>query len=77
MKRLINTKLFCMLEKKDGLNNLSNQDMRLAYEEFAQSVTSLFSLDKRNVPSYFTMHYTRLELERLQTLLKNENKKKK
>lgn len=66
-----------MLEKKDGLNNLSNQDMSLAYEEFAQSVTSLFSLDKWNVPSYFTMHYTRLELERLQTLLKNESKKKK
>lgn len=77
MKRLINTKLFLMLEKKNEVLDLSNENMRSIYDDFAQSVTSLCSLSKCNTLSYFTMHYTRLELERLQASFIMENSKKK
>lgn len=77
MKRLINTKLFLMLEKKDEVLDLSNENMKSIYDDFAQSVTSLCSLGKWNTLSYFTMHYTRLELEKLQTSFSPKSSKKK
>lgn len=69
MKRLINTKLFSLLKKIDGTFNPSEQDTRSVYDDFVHKVTLLCTLAGGGVPAYFTMHYTRLELEGLHTLL--------
>lgn len=77
MKRLTNTELFHLLEKMDGTFNPCECDIRLAYEKFVHKVTSLCTSEKGDIPVYFTIHYTCLELQQLQTLLNNEKMKKK
>lgn len=72
MKRLINTKLFCMLEKMDGTFNPGEEDMKFVYDDFVNSVTTLCTSATGDVPVYFTLHYTRLELEGLQIFLSDE-----
>ena len=77
MKRLVNTQLFCLLKEIDGTSNPDEQEIRSVYDEFVYKVTSICSLAKGDVPPYFTLHYTRLELERFQTLLDNKREGKK
>ena len=72
MKRLINTKLFSVLEKMDGTFNPGEHDLKPVYDDFVQTVTSLCTSVKGDVPTYFTLQYTRLELEGLQILLSDE-----
>lgn len=72
MKRLINTKLFFMSEKMSGAFHPGEQDTRAVYEDFVHKVAWLCTLAEADVQAYFTLHYTRLELERLQILLNNE-----
>lgn len=77
MKRLINTRLFSLLDKMDGTFNSCNQNISPLYDEFVDTVTSLCISPKGDVPAYFTLQYTRLELERLQIRLSDEESKKK
>lgn len=72
MKRLVNTQLFCLLKKVDGSFNLGEHDIRSVYEDFVYKVTILCTSEEGDIPAYFTIHYTRLELEGLQLLLSNE-----
>ncbi|MBD8347824.1 hypothetical protein [Dysgonomonas sp. HGC4] len=72
MERLINTKLFCLLEKMDGTFNPDEPDIAPVYNDFVRTVTSLCTSARGNVPTYFTLHYTRLELEGVQILLSDE-----
>lgn len=77
MKRLLNTQLFCLLNQADKTFNMSKCDIRSAYEDFAHQVMALYTSEKGDIPAYFTIHYTRLELEELQMSLSNEGAKKK
>lgn len=72
MRRLINTKLFSLLEKMDGTFTPGEQDIAPVYDEFVDTVTSHCISTKGDVPAYFTLHYTRLELEGYQILLSYE-----
>lgn len=77
MKRLLNTQLFCLLNQADKTFNMSKCDIRSAYEDFVHQVMALCTSEKGDIPAYFTIHYTRLELEKLQMSLSNEGAKKK
>lgn len=77
MKRLVNTQLLCLLKKMNGTFNLSEYDIGLVYEDFVHRVTTLCTSEKGDIPAYFTIHYTRLELEEFQMLLSDEGTEKK
>lgn len=77
MNRLINTKLFSILEKANGTFTPENLDITPACDDFAHSVISLCTSAKEGVPAYFTLHHTRLKLEELQTLLSGRKAEKK
>lgn len=76
IKILINKMLFPMLDRMDGTFDSCNQNISPLYDEFVDTVTSLSISPKGDVPAYFTLHYTRLELERLQIRLSDEESKK-
>lgn len=61
MKQLINTQIFKLLQKSTF--NPAETDITLMYDEFVHSVTLLCTHSIVEVPAYFTLHYTRLELE--------------
>lgn len=77
MKRLVNTQLFCLLKKVDGVFNFGEHDIRSVYEDFVHQVTNLCTSEIGDTPAYFTIHYTRLELERFQVLFNNKGAGKK
>lgn len=77
MKRLINTQLLCLLKKVDGTFNLGEYDIRSVYDDFVHRVTNLCISEKGDIPAYFTIHYTRLELEGLHMSLSNKRAEKK
>ena len=77
MKRLINTQLLCLLKKMDGTFNLGKYDIESAYEDFVHKVTTLCTSEKESIPAYFTIHYTRLELEGFQMSLSDKGAEKK
>lgn len=77
MKRLVKTQLFFLLKKMDGTLNLNEDDIGSVYEDFVDKVTSLCISDKGDVPAYFTIQYTRLELEGFRMLLSDEGAGKK
>lgn len=77
MKRLVNTQLFFLLKKMNGTFNLYEYDIGSVYEDFVSKVISLCLSDEGDVPAYFTMHYTRLELEGFRMLLSDESAEKK
>ena len=47
------------------------------YEDFVHNVMTLCTSEKDDIPAYFTIHYTRLELEEFQILLNDEGAGKK
>lgn len=77
MKRLVNTQLLCLLKTMDGTCSLGEYDIGSVYEDFVHKVTSLCISEKESIPAYFTIHYTRLELEGFQVLLSNKGAGKK
>lgn len=77
MKRLVNTQLLCLLKKMDGTFNLGEYDIGSVYEDFVHRVTILCTSEKEDIPAYFTIHYTRLELEEFRMLLSDEGAGKK
>lgn len=77
MKRLVSTKLFCMLEKMDGMFNPSAAELKPIYDDFAHSVIFICTAVQGDVSSYFTLHYTRLELEAILSKLSTEGEEKK
>lgn len=76
MKRLVNTQLFCQLKKVDGAFNLKEHTIRSMYEDFVHKVTILCTSEEGDVPAYFTIHYTCLELEEFRISLSQEGGKK-
>ncbi len=77
MKRLVSTQLLSLLKKMDGTFNLCEYDIRSVYEDFVHNVMTLCTSEKDDIPAYFTIHYTRLELEEFQILLNDEGAGKK
>lgn len=77
MKRLVNTQLFCLLKKIDGTFNPSEQEFSLVYDDFIYTVTSLCTSQTEEIPAYFIIHYTRLELYRIQAIFNNKRLEKK
>mgnify|MGYP006878618694 CR=1 FL=1 len=77
MKRLVNSQLLCMLKKMDRTFNLGEYDIRSVYEDFVHRVIILCTSEKESIPAYFTIHYTRLELEKFRMLLSDEGAGKK
>lgn len=77
MKKLLNTQLFCLLKKADGVFKFNKQELRSAYEDFVYKVTALCLSKKGDIPAYFIIHYTRLELEESLTLLSHKGEEKK
>lgn len=76
MNRLINTKLFRLLEKLDGNSKADESDIKPAYEDFLNTIVSLCTSEDENTPAFFTLHYTRLRLEGFHILLSGQNAKK-
>lgn len=77
MKRLVNTQLFCLLKKMDGTFNPCAQEIALVYDDFVYAVTLICTSPRRDVLAYFTIHYTRLELEGFQMSLRDKRAGKK
>lgn len=76
MKRLLNTRLFCLLKKIDGTLEPGEQEMASVYDEFIYAVIKICISIEGGVPAYFTIQYTCLELQELQTVLSNKRFKK-
>ena len=76
MKRLLNTRLFCLLKKIDGTLEPGEQEMASVYDEFIYAVIKICISIEGCVPAYFTIQYTCLELQELQTVLSNKRFKK-
>ena len=76
MKRLINTQLLTLLNLK-GTPNPADTDLMPMYDDFVHSAVSICTSAQADVPAYFTLHYTRLELEAFQSKLSNEGVEKK
>lgn len=72
MKRLTETRLFCALEKMDGVFNPADTDLAPMYDDFVQSAASLCTYSEGEVLPYFTLHYTRLQLESIQSSLNHK-----
>lgn len=72
MKRLTETRLLGALEKMEGVFNPAEIDFGPIYDEFVQSAAALCTSSQGDVPPYFTLHYTRLELERIRSSLSNK-----
>lgn len=77
MKRLINTKLFCLLREMDGILKICEQDMKSIYDDFIYNIIIICSDEKEIALAYFTIHYTYLELKQLRILLNTETLKTK
>ncbi len=76
MKRLINTQLLTLLNLK-GTPNPADTDLMPMYDDFVHSAVSICTSAQADVPAYFTLHYTRLELEAFQSKLSIEGAGKK
>lgn len=70
MKRLLNTRLFCLFKKIDGTLEPSEQEMASVCDEFIYAVIKICISIEGGVPAYFTIQYTCLELQELQTVLR-------
>lgn len=77
MKKLANTQLLCLLKKMDETFNLSEYDLGSVYEDFVHRVIILCTSEIESIPAYFTIHYTRQELEEFRMLLNDEGAGKK
>ncbi len=77
MKRLVNTQLLCLLKTMDGTCSFGEYDIGYVYEDFVHRVTNICISEQGDIPAYFTIHYTRLELEGFHVLLSNKEAGKK
>lgn len=76
MKTLFDTQLLESLNAK-GRINFTDTDSATMYDEFVRSVIALCTSTNESYPAYFTLHYTRLELESYQSRLCPEGAEKK
>ncbi|MFV0590338.1 MAG: hypothetical protein ACK5M7_03060 [Draconibacterium sp.] len=76
MKRLVNTQLFCLFKKMDGTLKLGESEIAPVYDEFVDTVIKICTSKEDDVPAYFTIQYTCLEMQQLRTMLNNETLKK-
>lgn len=72
MKRLTETRLFGALEKMDGVFDPADTDFGVLYDEFVQSAVTLCTSPQGDIASYFTLHYTRLQLESIRSSLSHK-----
>lgn len=63
MRRLINTKLFKLLEQSENESETGDLHFRLAYDEFVNRVSDLCTSRENPMANLFTLAYTRLELK--------------
>lgn len=76
MKRLLDTQLLKLLNTK-GTFNPVDTDIKPMYDDFAHSAIFICTAAQGDVAAYFTLHYTRLELEAFQSKLSTEGAGKK
>ncbi len=65
MKRLMKTRLFKLLDNLKGTFDPGGIDQQSVYDEFVQSIVLLCTTRETEMPTYFTLNYTRLELQQL------------
>lgn len=63
MRKLTQTRLFRLLDGTEGVFNPAEMDLQPVYDDFVQSVIALCGSTQDATPAYFTLHYTRLELQ--------------
>lgn len=63
MRRLINTKLFKLLEQSENEPETGDLHFRLTYDEFVNRVSDLCTSRENPMANLFTLAYTRLELK--------------
>jgi len=61
MRRLTQTRLFRLLDGTEGVFNPA--ELQPVYDDFVRSVIALCGSTGEDTPAYFTLHYTRLELQ--------------
>ena len=76
MKRLLDTHLLKLLNTK-GTFKTVDTDIMPMYDDFAHSAIFICTAAKGEESAYFTLHYTRLELEAFQSKLSIEGAGKK
>lgn len=60
MESLTKTPFFCMLSQKDEASEIEN--LSLTYKEFMKKLVHVCTNSTGNVPAFFILNYTRLEL---------------
>lgn len=76
MKRLLDTQLLKLLNTK-GTFNTVDTDITSIYDDFAHSAIFICTATQGEASAYFTLNYTRLELEAFQSKLSTEGAEKK
>ncbi len=69
METLTETPFFLLLADQNGKTIASETELTSVYKEFIRSVVRLCTAGVGECPAFFTLNYTRFELEQLQ--LKN------
>lgn len=77
MRRLINTKLFKLLEQPENESETGDLHFRLAYDEFVNRVSDLCTSRENSMANLFTLAYTRLELKTQLSVLSTQRAEKK
>lgn len=76
MRRLTQTELFLLLNGTEGIFNPAEADLQPVYDNFVHSVVGLCTSLEVGIPTYFTLHYTRLELQEYKSVINQEAGKK-
>lgn len=76
MRRLINTKLFKLLEQPENESETGDLHFRLAYDEFVNRISDICTSRENSMANLFTLAYTRLELKTQLSVLSTQRAKK-
>lgn len=64
MKQLTETAMFRQLSTGEA-SKLTEAVLKTMYDDFAHEVVEICTCEQRDIPAYFTLDYTRLELHQL------------
>lgn len=69
--------LFLLVDRIDDISNPTEIDLQPLYDDFVESVIALCTTAQGDVPAYFTLHYTRLELQEYRSAINSKGAGKK
>lgn len=75
MESLTRTPFFCMLLQQDDASTI--EALSLTYKEFMAQLVHICTNSKRDIPAFFTLNYTYVELMALKEEYKARGVKKK